>query len=72
MSRQNQRDRLFETYNIRTDLALESHQAVIEHEGPPELPGVQVHTEQEEGITLTRITAGVLQQHLLPKHGKVL
>lgn len=56
MSRQNQRDRLFETYNIRTDLALESHQAVIEHEGPPELPGVQVHTEQEEGITLTRIT----------------
>lgn len=56
MSKRNQEDRLFEKYNIRTDLALESHQAVIEHEGPPELPGVRVHTEQEEGITVTRIT----------------
>ncbi len=56
MSKANHQDRLFEKYNIRTDLALESHQAVIEQEGPPELPGVKVHTEQEEGITLTRIT----------------
>lgn len=49
-------DLLFEKYNIRTDLALESHQAVIEHEGPPELPGVKVHTENEEGMVITRIT----------------
>ncbi|MCK9526286.1 MAG: GPR endopeptidase [Limnochordia bacterium] len=56
MSNVMQQDRLFEKYSIRTDLALESHQVVIEHEGPPELPGVKVHTEQEEGITLTRIT----------------
>lgn len=56
MSKTNQQDRLFEKYNIRTDLALESHQAIIEQEGPPELPGVKVHTEEEEGITLTRIT----------------
>lgn len=56
MSKRSQQDRLFDKYNIRTDLALESHQAVIEQEGPPELPGVKVHTEKEEGITLTRIT----------------
>src|SRR5690625_3069589 len=49
-------DLLFDKYNIRTDLALESHQAVIEHEGPPELPGVKVHTEEEPGIATTRIT----------------
>lgn len=48
-------DRLFEKYNVRTDLALESHQAVIEREGPPELPGVQVHTEDQEGVLVTRI-----------------
>lgn len=56
MSETNPKDRLFEQYHIRTDLALESHHAVIEHEGPPELPGVKVHTEEEEGITITRIT----------------
>jgi len=56
MSKTNLKDRLYEKYNIRTDLALESHQVVIEQEGPPELPGVKVHTEKEEGITLTRIT----------------
>ncbi|HHT42318.1 MAG TPA: GPR endopeptidase [Firmicutes bacterium] len=48
-------DLLFAKHNIRTDLALESHQAVIEREGPPELPGVKVHTEKEPGITITRI-----------------
>lgn len=51
-----EKDFLFEKFNIRTDLALESHQAVIEHEGPPELPGVKVHTEEEEGLIITRIT----------------
>ncbi|HPT82584.1 MAG TPA: GPR endopeptidase [Limnochordia bacterium] len=55
MEKFNSEDLLFTKYHIRTDLALESHQAVIEQEGPPELPGVTVHTEEEEGITLTRI-----------------
>ncbi|NLM41333.1 MAG: GPR endopeptidase [Firmicutes bacterium] len=55
MEKNSSEDRLFTKYHIRTDLALESHQAVIEREGPPELPGVQVHTEEEPGITLTRI-----------------
>ena len=56
MSKVSQKDPLFEKYSIRTDLALESHQIIVEREGPPELPGVKVHTEKEEGITLTRIT----------------
>ncbi|NLL48236.1 MAG: GPR endopeptidase [Firmicutes bacterium] len=55
MAKVNQQDPLFEKYHIRTDLALESHQVIVEQEGPPELPGVKVHTEKEEGITLTRI-----------------
>ncbi|HBG09166.1 MAG: GPR endopeptidase [Limnochordia bacterium] len=55
MQKQNYEDLLFSKYNIRTDLALESHQAVIEREGPPELPGVKVQTEEEAGITVTRI-----------------
>lgn len=46
----------FDKHNVRTDLALESHQVVIEQEGPPELPGVKVHTEKEEGIVITRIS----------------
>lgn len=49
-------DSLFEKYNVRTDLALESHQVVIEQEGPPELPGVRVKTEEVEGAVVTRIT----------------
>lgn len=55
MPKETSEDLLFDKYNIRTDLALESHQAVIEQEGPPELPGVRVHTEQEPGITITRM-----------------
>lgn len=49
-------DHFFEKYNVRTDLALESHQVVVEKEGPPELPGVRVETEEQEGIVITRIT----------------
>lgn len=56
MEKSKEMDLLFDKYNIRTDLALESHQAVIEQEGPPELPGVKVHTEKEPGIAITRIT----------------
>lgn len=56
MLKTNEKDLLFEKYNIRTDLALESHQFVVNNQGPPELPGVKVHTEEEEGITITRIT----------------
>ena len=56
MSEPDFKDVLFEQYNIRTDLALESHQVIVEQDLPPELPGVKVHTEEEEGITITRIT----------------
>ncbi len=56
MRKEDHLDRLYEKYNVRTDLALESHQTVIEREGPPELPGVQVHTEEYDGVVVTRIT----------------
>lgn len=55
MKKTSEQDILFSKFNVRTDLALESHQAVIEREGPPELPGVQVETEEEDGIVVTRI-----------------
>lgn len=55
MNKKFEEDILFSKFNVRTDLALESHQAVIEKEGPPELPGVRVQTEEEEGIIVTRI-----------------
>ncbi len=56
MLKEDRLDPLYEKYNVRTDLALESHQTVVEREGPPELPGVQVHTEEHEGVIVTRIT----------------
>ncbi|NLJ74503.1 MAG: GPR endopeptidase [Firmicutes bacterium] len=46
----------FEKYNIRTDLALESHEVIVEKEGPPELPGVKVDTEKTEYATISRVT----------------
>lgn len=56
MSRVDHKDGFFEKYNVRTDLALESHEVVVEREGPPELPGVKVDSREEEGILITRIT----------------
>ena len=33
-------------YGTRTDLALEAREVIVQHEGPPEIPGVAVHTEE--------------------------
>ncbi|HHY09435.1 MAG TPA: GPR endopeptidase [Firmicutes bacterium] len=46
----------FEKYNVRTDLALESHQVIMEKEASPELPGVKVRTEETKDAVITRIT----------------
>ncbi|NLJ79945.1 MAG: GPR endopeptidase, partial [Firmicutes bacterium] len=49
-------DDFFEKYNVRTDLALESHQVVVEQEGPQELPGVKISKEEKEEAIINRIT----------------
>src|SRR5690625_1075566 len=42
-------------YRTHTDLALEAHEVIIEREGPPEIPGVAVDTEESEHGTTTRV-----------------
>lgn len=51
-----ERDAFFEKYHVRTDLALESHQVVLEREDPAELPGVQVSKAESKDALITRIT----------------
>src|SRR5690554_1388519 len=46
----------FEKYSVQTDLALEAHQVVVEREGPPELPGVKVDTQQKGQAVISRVT----------------
>ncbi len=43
-------------YGVRTDLALEAHEVIVENEGPPELPGVIVKTEETEYALISRVT----------------
>ncbi|MBO8142727.1 MAG: GPR endopeptidase [Firmicutes bacterium] len=42
-------------YKTRTDLALEAREVVIQHEGPPEIPGVTVESEDIGVGTVTRV-----------------
>lgn len=42
-------------YRLRTDLALEAHEVVVEREGPPEIPGVAVETEETPVGTVSRV-----------------
>ena len=44
----------FEKYSVRTDLALEAHQVVTEHQGPP-LPGVKVSTVEKDKAVISRV-----------------
>ena len=43
-------------YQVRTDLALESHQMAMEQNGQQEIPGVQIEEISEEGVNLTKIS----------------
>lgn len=44
-----------ERYGVRTDLALEAHQVVVDREGPPEIPGVRVENEETEHAKISRV-----------------
>jgi spore protease len=43
-------------YGVRTDLAIEAHEVIVEREGPPELPGVIVKNEETEYASISRVT----------------
>lgn len=43
-------------YGVRTDLALEAHEVIVEREGPPEIPGVAVENEETEYAMVSRVT----------------
>ena len=40
-------------YSIRTDLALEAHQLELERTGEPSISGVEMSTEEKNGIRMT-------------------
>lgn len=44
-----------EKYRTHTDLALEAREVVVEREGPPEIPGVAVETEETEYGDISRV-----------------
>lgn len=43
-------------YRTHTDLALEAREVIVQHEGPPEIPGVAVDTEETEYGTISRVS----------------
>lgn len=45
----------FEKYSVRTDLALEAHEVVVQQEGQRELPGVKVSTSKKEHAVVNRV-----------------
>lgn len=48
-------DEWVRTYRTRTDLALEAHEVIVRHEGPPEIPGVAVDTEETPVGLISRV-----------------
>lgn len=42
-------------YSVRTDLAVESHQMAGEAQGTPNIPGVDVETDEKDGIHFTKL-----------------
>ncbi|NMB11573.1 MAG: GPR endopeptidase [Firmicutes bacterium] len=47
-------DDFYAKYNVRTDLALEATEVIVEREGPPEIPGVIVENEETEHAKINR------------------
>lgn len=43
-------------YGVRTDLAIEAHEVIVEREGPPEIPGVIIENEHTEHANICRVT----------------
>jgi spore protease len=42
-------------YSTRTDLALEAHEMLAERTGVPKIPGVEMHSEEMNGIRITKV-----------------
>ncbi len=49
-------DEWIRKYRTRTDLALEAREVIVKQEGPPEIPGVAVHTEETPVGLISRVT----------------
>ncbi len=49
-------EEFFRKYNVRTDLALEAREVIVEHEGPPEIPGVIVEDDETDDFLVSRMT----------------
>jgi spore protease len=45
-----------ERYQVRTDLALEAHEVIVEHQGPPEITGVVVENEETPFTKISRVS----------------
>lgn len=48
-------DPFVDKYGVRTDLAVEARDVVVEREGPPEIPGVRVQNEQVRHASISRM-----------------
>lgn len=47
-------DDFYETHHVRTDLAMEATEVIVEREGPPEIPGVIVANEETDVASINR------------------
>ncbi|BAS28502.1 GPR endopeptidase [Limnochorda pilosa] len=65
-----------ETWEALSDLALEAHQVLVKEEEPPEIPGVTVDTQEQDGVTLSRVfiesEEGARRMGKLPGHYSTL
>lgn len=48
-------EEFLEKYGIRTDLAIEARDVIVEKEGPPEIPGVLVDNESRDTASICRV-----------------
>ena len=47
-------DEFYERHHVRTDLAMEATEVIVQREGPPEIPGVIVKNEETEVAKINR------------------
>lgn len=69
---QSVQDEWIRKYRTRTDLALEAREVIVQHEGPPEIPGVAVETEETAVGLISRVAieteAGSRAMGKMPGH----
>lgn len=65
-----------EKWTALSDLALEAHGVLVREQQPPEIPGVTVDTQEQDGITLSRVfietDEGARRMGKLPGHYSTL